>query len=143
MGQYTTVTWQAGDEVTSTKLQQMCSNTEWLKDNIVLGNLNYIRNGDGNPPNGREAGIEPIKRIEALAVKFDSDIPKLYHDFGINIPSVFTEPPLIIPALWNWQNDIINVIDGTRPTRATFRVQDIHGRTVRHQGEMHVLFIGK
>lgn len=143
MGQYTTVQWQAGDEVTSSKLQQMSQNSEWLKDNIILGNMNFPTNALGAVSNGRSPGIDPIKRMEVIAIRYDSEVPKKYCDVTVKYPPVFTMHPVVQHSLYSWQDVSCVLIDGTKPTQGVFRIFDVHGRTVRHQGELYLTLVGK
>jgi hypothetical protein len=143
MAVYTTVSWQPGDEVTSAKLQQMCQNEEWLKDNLIIGNSNFPANGNGDVASGRQPGIIAINKIEVVSFKYDSTIPRKWYDAQVRYPPTFTEPPITIFSTYSvWNEPCCWLLDGTRTSRGIFRISDQHGRSVRHQGELNILLIG-
>jgi hypothetical protein len=143
-GQYSTVNWQPGDEVTSQKLQQMSNNSEWLKTNIIMGNLNFQRNALGQTPHGRQPGTLPAKRMEAVAIKYNSQVPVPQYDFWVNFPPVFTQMPMVFLTNWTvWNNTVARIlnIEGTR--RVLVKVHDINFSAAKLEGDLHLLLVGQ
>jgi hypothetical protein len=144
MATYQSVSWQPGDELTSVKMQQMAQNDEWLKDNLIIGNVNFPRNGAGQVAAGRTAGAFKAKRVEGIAYKFDSSINRRWYDFRVNFPSVYTKPPIIIHSVYSPFKELTSrVISGGKTNYAVFRVWDTGHRSLRLDGELDIILIGE
>lgn len=144
MAAYTTVSWQKGDEVTSTKLQQMAQNEQWLKDNAIVGNLNYIASALGAPPAGRSLGIHTATRLEAIRVDYDSQVPVSGFIVKVNLPPVFTEPPIIASShstIDFYTNCMLYVAD--RTDYCEFHISHRDGQTVHLRGQLHIICMGR
>lgn len=98
MANFTSVNWQPDDEVTSTKLQQMCSNLDWLKENMILGDAYFVGNGDLTP-SPFTIGSTKILRIDAKVKPFNSQVETAWMDMNIDIPPGYTNTPLCIPTV--------------------------------------------
>ena len=132
MPTYASVSWQDGDEVTSAKLNQMAQNEQYLKDNIIIGNTTI-----------NDATAQALK-IEAIKVPFDSNTNVNVHTFRVNLPPVFTEPPVIVAS----HNvllyfTIVHVTETNRTDYVEFYMCEKDGGNVRFQGEMNIIAIGK
>lgn len=146
MAQYATVTWQKGDEVTSQKLQQMASNEDWLKDNVILGNISYPQNNLGGVAMGRKNEMVRATRLEAINMVFDSQAPAPFLDLEVPLPPVFTEAPVGVVSIANdegghrfgctWIND--NTTD-----KWILRLWEQHSRSVRISGSLNIILIGR
>lgn len=143
MAQYTTVVWDEGDEVTSQKLEQMAQNETWLKDNLIIGNNNYIANALGQTA-GRTTGIASTTKLEVIEVEFDSQVPVVYHDFVVRFPPVFTEPPVVFYSHSDHdENTVVRHFTKGGATSATFRVWNTAGTSHRKHGTLGILLLGK
>lgn len=105
MAQYATVNWQPGDEVTSLRLEQMAQNEEWLHDNALIGVINYQPSALGQPPSGRAPGLKVAKRVCAVRIDFDSQVPVSVHIVRIDLTNLgFTEAP-VVAISYNVENN--------------------------------------
>lgn len=143
MGQYATVVWSEGDEVTSIKLEQMAQNEQWLKDNIIVGNMNWIPNALGAVTEGREPGVVPATKLEVVEYRYDSQVPVKYYDFTVKYPPVFTQPPVTLFSIYDPSDDIVVRRRGSNRTdQGVFRLWDTRGLTKTFVGDITVLLIG-
>ena len=132
MPTYASVSWQDGDEVTSAKLNQMAQNEQYLKDNIIIGNTTI-----------NDATAQALK-IEAIKTPFDSNTAVQVYNFRVNLPPVFTEPPVIVAS----HNvllyfTIVHVTETNRTDYVEFYMCEKDSQIVRFQGEMNIIAIGK
>lgn len=144
MGTYSKVDWQANDEVTSEKLQQMSDNIEWVKDNYLKGRMLFSQNiGLGKVAGGRTRGTKTATRIEAYQYPFDS--LQAMSEFEVKMPlhPVFSEPPIVIAnAASIFQRLTLRVFVYGNTSWIKFRIMEIDGRSRRMQGEINALLIG-
>lgn len=141
MGQYSTTTWEEGDEVTSQKLEQMAQNEQYLKDNLLLTNVNILPN-----PNGvstRAQGIFSATKMEVIEMDYDSQVPVKYHNFTVTFPPVFSQPPVIFYSNYDQdENTVVRIYIKSGATSCVFRVWNTDGLTHRHHGHITVLLVG-
>lgn len=145
MGAYATVNWQTGDEVTSQRLQQMAANEQYLYDKIILGDIEYRPSALGVAPAGREPGIVEAKRIGAMRIDFDSQVPVSVHYVHVDITNLaFTEPPVVTLA-YNVENYFsvchLSIADRTDYVELQFASRD--GLVVQLKGSLHLHFLGR
>lgn len=143
MATYESVSWQSGDEVTSVKLDQMAKNGEWLKDNMIMGRAIRSNNGDLTP-SPLNTGSSPIKRIDAVVKPFNSGVSTAWMDIDVNIPSGYTNLPIVIHSMGGDPNDYLDSViyryNGTKSV--TFRISQSDHIAKVLNGNIHVLFIG-
>jgi hypothetical protein len=143
MAQYATVVWSEGDEVTSQKLEQMAQNETWIKDNLIVGNANYVTDPNG-ATSGRVAGIQTITKMEVVEIAYDSQVPVLFYDFTVVFPPVFTEPPVIFIS--NYDHDeasVLRVFTKNGTTNCIIRVWNTSYTTHRKRGHASIMLVGK
>jgi hypothetical protein len=141
MAQYTTVVWEEGDEVTSQKLGQMAQNEQYIKDNLIIGNANFVPNSIGTTT--RAAGIASVTKMEVLEIDYDSQVPAKYYDFTVRFPPVFTQPPVIFFSNYDHDEDtVLRIYTKNGNTSAIFRVWNTSLLSRRHHGHVTVLLLG-
>lgn len=145
MAAYATVTWQAGDEVVSQRMQQMANNEQYLYDKLITGDIEYRPSALGNAPAGHNAGIIEAKRIGAMRIDFDSQVPVPQHLVHIDITNLaFTEPPVISMA-YNVLNcfAVCQLSIADRIDYIELLLAERTGLTFRLQGQLHFHFLGR
>lgn len=145
MAQFATVTWTGAAEVTSNKLQQMSNNDEWLKENMILGDIAFLKNSIGKMGYGREEGIVKPKKIMGVNIFVDSQVPVSYTDVIVRYPVPFTTPPLVFvtPAFGPSMHVFVRVLDVSKSNQCTIRVNYGNTPSTKHlMGELNVLAIG-
>lgn len=142
MATYESVSWQNGDEVTSTKLDQMARNGDWLKDNLIFGDAIRVGNGD-LVPSPMTIGSSKIKRIDAKVKPFNSQVPVTYMDVDVNLPKGYTNPPIIIPAVSDVHGRGYGIVIARRNGNhsITFRIYQLDSIAKIISGMIHVLFV--
>lgn len=144
MAQYATVNWSDGDEVTSQKLNQMAQNEQWVKDNLIIGNANYVPNPQGKMVPGRSKGITSVTKMEIVEVVYDSQVPVKYWDLTVNFPPVFTEQPTVFYSHLDTDEDaVVRMTLQTGTKSAKFRVWNTDGLSKRKHGYLNLLLLGK
>lgn len=143
MAVFQTVSWSAGDEVTVQKMQQMSDNDQYLKDNMVIARNVFTQNSAGKVANGRVRGTNLAKRIESIAIVFDSGSARKECDVRIPLHPVFTKPPLVFVTpyvpFYKVSCRILRV-SGTK--YVDVRVSTIDNSSQRMQGELNLLAVG-
>lgn len=167
---YTPVGWQADDEITYQKLQQMSDNIQFLKDNYMSGkhrNLRAIPNVSSDNtainagPLGTTERLEltvPCTKIWAACEAFNIGLAAggfnaihywVYWDAG-----TFTRPPVAVASMLNSNpNDGGNVDDIQRRTVAcvlddrfadhtVFILTGIEPNNVYWNGRIHAIMVG-
>jgi hypothetical protein len=132
MPTYASVSWQDGDEVTSAKLNQMAQNEQYLKDNIIIGNTTI-----------NDTTNQALK-IEGIRLDFDSQSAVQVYNFRVNLPPVFTEPPVIVfshNVLLYFT--VVHLTESNRTDYCEFYMAENLQNIVRFQGTMNIIAIGK
>jgi hypothetical protein len=143
MGQYTTVTWQHGDEAVTSKLEQMCQNEEWLHDNLIAGNVNYMLGAQGQPPAGRSQGVVTANHIEAIRIDYDSLTAVSSITVKVQLPPVFTEAPVIAFAANAFGLIVGQLVTGDRTDYCEILIFQRDGITQRLTGTLNIICVGK
>lgn len=145
MPSYATVVWQPDDEVTSDKLQQMCQNTDWLKDRAILGNVTFQYGNLGQAPFGRTPGTMQANREDGLYIPFDSQVPVSSWSVDIPYPVGYTVPPICVVTIAQGQGDnLCGVLTQDASTaKAIYRVFKRDGSTVQLRGALNVMLFGR
>ena len=132
MPTYASVSWQDGDEVTSAKLNQMAQNEQYLKDNIIIGNTTI---------NGSTSSA---LKIEAIRMEFDSNTAVQVYNFRVDLPPVFTEPPVIV-----FSHNVLlyftvaHLTESNRTDYCEFYMVENLQNIVRFQGTLNIIAIGR
>lgn len=145
MANYTGVTWQPDDEVTSTKLQQMCTNQDWLKENLILGDVYFVANNSGALlPTPFTVGSTKLLKIDAKVKPFNSQVETAWIDMDINIPPGYTNVPLCIPTVTDVHSRgyYVNLKRYNGLTSVTVRITQADHIAKVISGQVQCLFIG-
>lgn len=144
MAQYTTVSWQPGDEAVSSKLEQMAQNEEWLHDNAITGVVNYQLSAGGAPPAGHAAGMFTAQKVCGIRIDFDSISAVQQHIVNVNIVNLgFTQAPVVTTSMSVDNFMCVAHTEGDRVDYCNVRVQSRDGLTVRMRGQLHVILVGR
>lgn len=132
MPTYSTANWQDGDEVTSTKLQQMAQNEQYLKDISIVGET-VINNG-----------ISTVSKMEGIRLDFDSSAAVQVYILRVDLPAVFTEPPVIVFSHnVSTYFTIVQLTESNRTDYCEFYMAEKDSQIVRFQGTLNIIAIGK
>src|ERR1044072_8775335 len=113
MAVYTTVQWSAGDEVTSEKLNAMAQNEQYLKDNAIVGQIQYLAGAHGEVPFSRPTGQTiTATKMCGLYVPFSSEgVSVAYWEVFVNYPTnFFSFPPIITATLAQGQRVPMTIV---------------------------------
>lgn len=143
MAQYKSISWQHKEEVTSTKLEQMAQNTEWLKSNLILGDAHRVMNGEYYP-NPLEPGVSKITRLDSVIKPFNSGGPTAWMDLDITIPSGYSNLPIVLHSIGGPADEyLVSHLWAYRSaTRLTFRIHSTKWESKILNGTLHVLLVG-
>ena len=123
LGQYASVQWEAGDEVTSTKLNQMAENDDWLKDNMLTGEMRVPIGTLGQVAIGRTRGVTQAKKLTIVTRWIDSQTPVKEIDLGFAIPPGFSQSPICLAGLdMPFSNTAIRILQQVGTKEITFSV---------------------
>lgn len=145
MGTFASVTWQTDDEVTSQKLGQMAQNDDWLKDNLVRGDHIQLASPDTTSTTcGRPVGLTPLSRMEAFNIRFDSGSHVSSWDITIDLPPVFTAPPICVGTVANNTRLSLTckVINHCSTSYVRFRIFHVDLNTIQMTGSLNVVAFG-
>lgn len=143
MAQYTTVTWSPGDGAVGEKFAQMAQNEEWLKENIILGNVNYFPNALGEIPDGRQNGAERAVKLEGVGFRYNSQTPTTEYRFTVPFPPVFTKPPLVVASNWDTTDaTFIRQVSQKGTESADFKVKQHDGLSRIMNGYIFLILMG-
>lgn len=147
MAVYESVTWEPGDEVTSAKLNKMAQNAEWLKDNAINADYNFIIDSFGRPPKDRSAASSKMTKIVAVEVNVNAlfnSVSQIAVTF--QTPTGFTTPPTTFVSLYSNLHGVV-AVNAVRPTTSSTVINlycsDPVNKKKRLDGRIHVLFVGK
>lgn len=144
MGQYATVTWSPGDEAVGQKFQQMAQNEEWLKENIIIGNLNFMANDIGELPDGRSPGAVSATKLEVVQYRFNSQVAVSEYEFRVNFPPSFTQPPVVLFSNQDLDDkSVIRMVSQTGTEYANFKVWHTDGLSKLFVGMISIALIGQ
>lgn len=143
MANFTGVNWQPDDEVTSTKLQQMCTNTDWLKENLILGDAHFVGNGDLLPTPFTK-GSTKILRIDAKVKPFNSQVETAWMDVDVNLPPGYTNVPICIPSVTDvhGRGYYVNLKRYNGLSSVTLRITQADNIAKVISGQVQCIFVG-
>lgn len=142
---YSYVTWQLDDEVTSTKLQQMSDNDQWIHDNMITGNITYLANGTITP-DGRTVGTEQAEKVHGFYIQFNSEVPVT--SLVVEIPYAaanFTFGPIITFSIASGPGtEMCGVITtDVSPVKSRIKIFRRDGASAVLVGRINVICLGR
>lgn len=144
---YNTVAWAPDDEMTSQKLQQMCDNDTWLKENaLTVGRLEWHKGNEGQLPVGRVVGTYNATTCVGLFYPFDSVTPVQHYDLRVQYPPLFTKPPIIVAMVGNGSPDnlalCVTTTFDSSPDFSMLKIFHRTGNAMRIYGGMNIILFG-